>query len=499
MRGLSNISDPLQYLKKDERIGRVLDQLLRFAASDLACRIPVSGKGDEVDAIIAGLNTLGEEMDHRLRQERERYDTERVNTLLHAMLNYTQLDFSQRATLSGRGDEIDALAAGLNVLVEEIQFLMNARKTYTEELEHVNRLLRLNEERTRLVTAEVRDYAIFTLSPQGMVMSWNRGAERIKGYTEEEIIGKHFSVFYTEEAKGNNYPQHELDMAKKEGRFEDEGWRVRKNGSLFWANAVITALKAEGQLIGYSKITRDLTKRKELEDSLTESNRQLVAANKELESFTYTVSHDLRAPVRAVHGFAQLLREEYNDKLNEDGQHLLDTMLNNSAQMGTLIDSLLEFSRLGRRELSRVRVDMKQAAETVIRQTNEYMPNRAKITVHPMGEVTGDPTLITQVLSNLLANAIKYSAKKQNPEIEIGRAQTEKGEAFYVKDNGAGFDMRFYDKLFGVFQRLHQQEEFEGTGVGLAIVHRIITRHGGEVWAEGEPEKGATFYFTLKN
>ena len=479
-------------MEKDKRIEQVLAQILSFAKADFNARTSISEKGDELDAIIAGLNTMGEEMQGHTRTERTFYDTDRINRLLNILLKYTRFDFSEKAPISEKGDEVDAIAAGLNTLVEELNY-------YTKQLEHANRQLRLNEARTRLVTAEVRDYAIFTLSPVGIVTSWNKGAERINGYREEEIIGKHFSVFYTKEDRENKFPEYELEVAVKEGRFEDEGWRVRKDGSLFWANVIITALMIDGKLVGFSKITRDLTKRKELEDSLKRSNEQLTAVNKELESFTYSVSHDLRAPLRAVHGYAQMLKEDYENKLDKEATRMLDMMMQSSTQMGKLIDDLLEFSRLGRRDLNKVKINMKEAAEAAIKQLREYTQTKAEIIVHGMSDAQGDASLINQVFNNLISNAIKYSAKKDNPKIEIGETDTEKGKAYYVKDNGAGFNMKFYDKLFGVFQRLHRQEEFEGTGVGLAISHRIVTRHGGKIWAEGEPGKGATFYFTLTN
>ena len=219
--------------------------------------------------------------------------------------------------------------------------------------------------------------------------------------------------------------------------------------------------------------------------------------NKELEAFTFSVSHDLRAPLRAVNSYAQILEEEQKDKLNEDGQLMLKNIKNNGQKMGRLIDDLLAFSRLGRKEIKKVQVNMNELASTAIEELNRLMPNHAAIQLSPLPDVEGDYTLLYQVMINLIGNAIKYSSKKEKPVIAIYTEQKEGKTIFTVKDNGAGFDMRFAEKLFGVFQRLHSEQEFEGNGVGLAIVQRIINKHGGKIWGEGKENEGASFYFTL--
>lgn len=630
--------------------------------------------------------------------------------------------------------------------------------------------LKESEERYRLLTSEVYDYAIIMLTPEGIVESWNEGTQRITGYAENEIIGKHFSIFYPPEALESRLPQTELDIAKKQGRYENEGWRVKKDGSLFWANVVTTSLKRNGVIIGFSKITRDNTERKKSEEHIRESNalleerviertealqqsekkyrklfenspmpmwvlelpsltfvdvneaaiinygytrdeflsmtaydirpedekkrfrdldhsasngmrntgtwkhlkkdgsimdvevsshkmeigekkarlvlsiditdrkkaeerldfaleagqigiweldlaknssvrnlkhdqifghsepiaqwgikqllqhiypedrdkvkhsyeaaltaqswsvetritwpdqsvhvvlltakvtgisgrpekmlgtviditqlkeaeekirqlnneleqrvmnrtRELYSVNKELESFSYSVSHDLRAPLRAIHGYSQILQEDYKDRLDEEGNRLLSRVMFNAKKMGRLIDDLLEFSRLGKKTLNKSNIDLNKVVNEVIAeltQSNKYHQN---ITVGDLGTAIADELTIQLVFQNLLSNATKYSSKKENPAVEIGKKITAKGTTYFVKDNGAGFDMTYYDKLFGVFQRFHRQDEFEGTGVGLAIVQRIITKHGGEIWAESIVNQGATFYFTLQ-
>lgn len=226
--------------------------------------------------------------------------------------------------------------------------------------------------------------------------------------------------------------------------------------------------------------------------------QQLEAVNRELDGFTYSVSHDLRAPLRAVYGFAQILVEDHGYRLDEEGQRVLHVIQRNVTKMGQLIDDLLRFSRTGRRELERERVDMKKLAEEELAALREEAVERAiEVELPALPAANGDPALLRQVWSNLLSNAVKYTRDRSPAVIEI-RGRAENGELVYsVHDNGVGFDPRYAGKLFGVFQRLHKSSEFEGVGVGLALVQRIVARHGGRVWAEAQPERGASFYFTL--
>ncbi|HZP41997.1 MAG TPA: ATP-binding protein [Candidatus Binatia bacterium] len=227
-------------------------------------------------------------------------------------------------------------------------------------------------------------------------------------------------------------------------------------------------------------------------------SRELAAANKELEAFSYSVSHDLRAPLRAIDGFARILVEDHGPRLDDDGRRVLGVVRENARQMGRLIDDLLAFSRVGRKGLEKSRVDMAALALSVVAETRRLDPERrASVHVGPLLPALADGSLIRQVLVNLVGNAWKFTRGRPEAVIEIG-CRRGKGETIYfVKDNGAGFDMRYAGKLFGVFQRLHRAEEFEGTGVGLAIVQRIVQRHGGRVWAEGVVDGGAVFYFAL--
>lgn len=224
----------------------------------------------------------------------------------------------------------------------------------------------------------------------------------------------------------------------------------------------------------------------------------LESANKELEAFSYSVSHDLRAPLRAISGFSQAVMEDYAPQLDDEGKRYLGLIQENAHRMGRLIDDLLTFSRLGRQQMTESKIDMESLAKSVFDELSAQEPDRKiKFTVHSTPQVYGDASMVRQVLANLLSNAIKFTRTREGASIEFGYLP-ELGEgAYYVKDNGVGFDMQYVGKLFGVFQRLHSMSEFEGTGVGLALVNRIIARHGGRAWAEGKVNQGATLYFTL--
>jgi len=253
-------------------------------------------------------------------------------------------------------------------------------------------------------------------------------------------------------------------------------------------------------------ISEDITASKEAEREIRRLNEDLIShtaqlevTNRELESFSYSVSHDLRAPLRAIDGFAKMLQEDYASTLDEKGARWLTVIRSNSGRMGQLIDDLLAFSRLGRKPIDVSRFDMNDLVREAIDELDaDIAPHRGEIHVAPLGSAVGDRALIKQVWLNLIGNALKYSGTRPQPVIEIFVDQKQNERIYGIKDNGVGFDMQYHGKLFGVFERLHTADEFAGTGVGLAIVQRIVVRHGGRIWAEGEVNKGATFYFTLR-
>jgi PAS domain S-box-containing protein len=612
------------------------------------------------------------------------------------------------------------------------------------------------EERFRLLVEGIKDYAILMLDPQGLVTTWNKGAECIKGYRSDEIVGRHFSQFHPQEDVARGKPQHELGIAASEGRFEEEGWRVRKDGTRFWAEVVITPIYDDlGNLSGFGKVTRDvsartdvekhvaqmegryrglleaapdamvvvnqtgeivllnvqaekqfgyrrdellgqdvkdiipegfaerlladglrsaedalaqqigtgieltgrrkdgsefpmeimlnplesaegilvtaairdisvrkaaerhlaqmegryrglleaapdamvvvnqageivllntqsgrqfgyrrdellgqkvkniipegfaerlladdlrsaedalaqqigtgieltgkrkdgsefpieimlsplgsaegilvtaairdITERKRHEDTLQEKNVQLQAAVDELEAFSYSVSHDLRTPLRAIDGFSRILLKQYGPILTEEPREYLQLVRDNTVQMVHLVDDLLAFSRLGRQALKKRQVATGAMVAQVLHDARGRAEGRSvSVSIGDTPSVWGDPSLLKQVFVNLIDNAFKYTRRRAEAVIEIGSRESDGERVFFVRDNGAGFDMHYAGKLFGVFQRLHRAEDFEGTGVGLAIVQRIVQRHGGRVWAESAVDRGATFYFTTE-
>jgi len=415
------------------------------------------------------------------------------------------------ARLRQQNEELERAARDSEALVVLAKKSRSALLNVLEDEQLAGNSLRASEERFRQLVDGAHDYAIVMLDAHGRVTSWNKGAQRLKGYTADEIEGQYYSRFHPEDAVRVGVPEKELAEAAAEGRFEHEGWRVRKDGSRFWASVIITALRDEaGLLRGFSKITRDITERKQAEDEIRTLNadlecrvqqrtRELEAANKELEAFSFSVSHDLRAPLRHVRGYVDMLQRATQGQLSDKARRYLQTIDDASADMGKLIDDLLDFSRLGRAEMNEHSVSLDKVVQETIRGLEMGTQDRNILwTIAALPQVKGDPSLLKQVFANLIGNAVKYSRQRDPATIELGSVGQEDGRVvLFVRDNGAGFDMQYAEKLFGVFQRLHRAEDFEGTGIGLAIVQRVIARHGGRTWAEGKVGEGATFYFTL--
>jgi PAS domain S-box-containing protein len=377
---------------------------------------------------------------------------------------------------------------------------------------------KIAEEASRLLAAIVNSSndAIIGKDLTSIITSWNMGAERLFGYTAAEMIGQSILRLIPTERRGEEDTI--IERVKKGESVEPfETQRVAKDGHLIDISVTVSPIKdKDGRIVGASKVARDITEQKQarqalhaasenirelnvtLEKRVADRTAELEAANKELEAFSYSVSHDLRAPLRAVDGFSQAVLEDCASILPEQGRKDLETIRAAAQRMGHLIDDLLAFSRLGRAPLKVRQVDVNQLVEGVLQELSpQHEGRKIEIMLKKLPDCLGDPALLKQVWVNLLSNAIKYTSKAPAAVIEIGARAEGSQTVYFVRDNGAGFDMRYAQKLFGVFQRLHRLDEFEGTGVGLAIVQRVIHRHGGLIWADAKPNFGATFHFTL--
>ncbi|HXD00160.1 MAG TPA: PAS domain S-box protein, partial [Verrucomicrobiae bacterium] len=357
---------------------------------------------------------------------------------------------------------------------------------------------------------ESSDEAIIGKDLNGIITSWNRGAERLFGYASGEIVGTSIMRVVPEDRREEE--NHFLAMIKRGERVEQfETVRQTKAGLLIDISVTASPIRdAGGKIIGTSKVARNVSERKaaeakirqlnaDLEQRVTDRTAQLQAANEELEAFSYSVSHDLRAPVRHVLGFVDTLQKDAGPSLSKNNLGLLAKISEAARRMGQLIDDLLDFSRLGRAELKKTKVNLDQLVAEVAADFEEETKERnIAWKIQPLPEVSADRALLRMVLVNLISNAIKFTGTRAEPRIEIACAPGGEGETvIFIRDNGAGFDPEYAHKLFGVFQRLHSRDEFEGTGIGLANVQRIIQRHGGRTWAEGVVDGGATFYFSL--
>jgi PAS domain S-box-containing protein len=414
------------------------------------------------------------------------------------------------------------------------------------QAEALDNAIRQSEESFRLLVKSVKDYGILLLDPQGRVVSWNEGAERIKGYTADEILGSSFKRFYPEEAIAAGFPERELKVAAADGRFEDENWRLRKDGSRYWANVVITALyNDQGQLIGFAKVTRDLTARREAEEQarklaaeeaqhaeasrrseeLAKLNERLHSANanletalraaetsreaaeqfaaamteayRQLDQFAYVASHDLKAPLRGIGNLAQWIQEDLGERLSGDSAEHLRLLQGRVQRMEALIDGILAYSRAGRVTSRREKVD----TGALVREVIDFIaaPDDVAIEVPDRLPVLETELLpLQQVLMNLIGNAVKYSSAER-PDARVVIESQPAGDGaieFVVRDNGPGIAPEFHEKVWGIFQTLASRDKVEGTGVGLAVVKKIVEARGGRVSMQSTPGQGATFRFT---
>lgn len=385
----------------------------------------------------------------------------------------------------------------------------------TRELIQINESLRKSEERYHLMVEEIQEYAIIYLNRDGIIENWNVGAEKIKGYKADEIIGKYFAVFYTNEDQKNNLPHTLLQRARDNGKAIHEGWRTRKNGNLFWASVVITAVhNKQGEVIGFSKVTHDLTDKKRADDTLKlnameleQKNNELEEMNKELQSFAYISSHDLQEPLRKIQTFASQIIEKEATNLSENGLDKFRRMQNAAQRMQTLINDLLSYSRTNVQERIFVKTDLAEIIEEVKEDLKEELEQKsAVIEVEKTSEVDVIPFQFKQLLYNLISNSLKFSDPNVPIKIKItskivnGKDLNIEKLISYknychiqVSDNGIGFESQYNKKIFEVFQRLHGRDRYNGTGIGLAIVKKIVENHNGVITASGVMNEGASF------
>lgn len=416
----------------------------------------------------------------------------RISSLVQVAQTVQAGNFGMRANVPGGEDEISTLAASLNLMLDELA--QNEKQLRTASIY------------TRSLIEASLD-PLVTISTQGEITDVNEATVRATGTSRKALLGSDFSDYFTEPdkarrgyqdafAKGyvTNYP---LTLKHVSGSIMN----VLYNASVYH--------DVKGEVVGIFAAARDITERKhaeeevrrlntELEQRIIQRTAELEAANKELEAFAYSVSHDLRAPLRSVDGFSLALLEDYGEKIDEVGQDYLRRVRSASQRMAQLIDDILNLSRITRSELVREQMDLSAIARTIAAELKSEQPERAvEFIIQDSVSAEGDRRLLQIVLANLLGNAWKYTGRHEKARIAFGLTEVAGKSAYFVRDDGAGFDMEYANKLFLPFQRLHGQDEFPGTGIGLALVQRIIRRHGGTVWAEGAVERGATFYFRL--
>jgi PAS domain S-box-containing protein len=427
-------------------------------------------------------------------------------------------DFSQRVEVSGQ-DEIADLSRAFNSMSSQLQQSLIGLEQEIAERRQVEEALRESEQRLRSIIEHSPD-GILLLDESGIIIEWNPAAERITGIQRNEAIGNSlWDIQFRMAAQEWQTPENHEQL---KGRVLD----LLQTGQAPWLNRALETevyqpdgtrrtLQTLTFLIetdhGYraGSMLRDVTQRKQAEEEIhrlndelelrvAERTAELIASNQELEDFAYLVSHDLRAPLRGINGFSYALLEEYGDSLDATGQEYLHRVRAASERMGQFIDSLLRLSRLTRSEIQHEMVDLTHLAQEIAWELRRRDPQRrADFAIQEGMSAYGDAQSLRSVLENLLENSWKFSRKRKQAKIEFGCNRIADTNIYFVRDNGVGFDMAYANKLFGAFQHLHGIDEFEGNGMGLAIVERVVQRHGGRVWAEGIVDQGATFHFTI--
>jgi PAS domain S-box-containing protein len=504
---VDSVRQPYRKLERSERALRQSEARVStiFRASPVAISLSTLEDGvylDVNDKYLEGLGYRADEVvGHTVSELRVWESTEELKKFVSALRehgSFRNLEFRGRTK---SGELRDALMSAELIELEGKQCVLAMTLDITERKRAENAM------RWLASIVESTNDAIFSTDLELKIEQWNHGAEMLFGYRPEEIIGRPIEVLIPTRHLSTAHTFAKLALAGEHLEPFDAKAVTKSGTQVAISQTVSPVFDAAGSVVGLCCISRDVTARMRAEAVIRELNETLerrVAArtaelermNRELEAFSYSVSHDLRAPLRAINGFARIVLDNEAANLSEEGRDMLARVVRSALHMGELIDDMLDFSRVSRSEFVPTQVDMRALADSVIDELRDQYPTAA-IELLRMPEALGDKTMLRQVYVNLVGNALKFSARKQRPVVQIGATQQGGETVFFVKDNGAGFDMAYVEKLFGVFQRLHSMEAFPGTGVGLAIVKRIVERHGGKVWAEAELEKGATFYFTL--
>lgn len=412
---------------------------------------------------------------------------------VYGLLNFFSDDPNKQAFEDYEIEIMELMALNISQLLS-LKFWKDSRK-------ETERALVMSEERFKGIFFSA--YVGISLSNlDGQVIMANKALQDLLGYSEEELIGQNIASLSHPDDLEEDLRLFEQLKEGKINNYSLEKRNIKKDGTSIDVNLTVSLIQDdEGQPQFTIGLIQDITRRKADEQEIKKLNEKLEnqiemleTTNKELESFSYSVSHDLRAPLRAIDGFSKIIMEDHSEKMDEEGMRLLNVIITNSKKMGTLIDDLLNFSRVSRKTTDFKPIDMNALVNEVIQ---EQAIDPTIVIMEKMPPIKGERTQIKQVYSNLMANAVKFSQKETDPKVEVGCDEKSKECVFYVKDNGVGFDMKYYSKLFGVFQRLHTNEEFKGTGVGLSIVEKVISKHKGRVWAESKVGSGATFFFAI--
>jgi len=418
-------------------------------------------------------------------------------------------DVTEFVRVKKEQDKKDQITTGLQLRLEEMEVEVYKR---AQEIQQLNAALeqKVAERTAELLKSEQQFRNTLDKMLEGIQIigfDWryiyvNDSSAKHGRYPKEELLGRTMMEKYPGIEESEMFVALKKCMDERVPQYQENGFKF-PDGSRGYFELSIQPVP-EGVFV----LSIDISERKKaeneihklnenLEKKVAERTEQLVSVNKELESFAYSVSHDLRAPLRAINGYSKMIEEDYSNILDAEGKRLLEVLQQNAKKMGTLIDDLLAFSRLGKKEVEKTTVDMNALIDGALVELNKVTKHCAEVKKDNLTPVKADYSLMNQVVMNLISNGIKYSSKKEKPIVEIKSLVKNNEVIFAVSDNGVGFDMKYAHKLFGVFQRLHTLDEFEGTGVGLAIVQRIINKHGGRVWANAEIDKGATFYFSL--